>query len=56
MKAQIAALLKWRELRGERYAELKSITQPTLVVNGIHDIMCPTINSYVLAEHIPTRS
>lgn len=53
MKAQIAALLEWRELRGERYAELKSITQPTLVVNGIHDIMCPTINSYLLAEHIP---
>jgi pimeloyl-ACP methyl ester carboxylesterase len=53
MKAQIAALLEWREPRGERYAELKSITQPTLVVNGIHDIMCPTINSYVLAEHIP---
>jgi pimeloyl-ACP methyl ester carboxylesterase len=53
MKAQIAALLEWREPHGERYAELTSITQPTLVVNGSHDIMCPTINSYLLAQHIP---
>jgi pimeloyl-ACP methyl ester carboxylesterase len=52
-RAQIAAILAWREPRGERFAELKSITQPTLVVNGSHDIMAPTINSYLLAEHIP---
>jgi pimeloyl-ACP methyl ester carboxylesterase len=54
MKAQIAAILEWGEPRGERYADLKSITQPTLVVNGSHDIMCPTINSYLLAQHIPS--
>ena len=53
MKAQIAAILEWGEPRGERYAELKSIIQPTLVVNGSHDILCPTINSYLLAQHIP---
>jgi pimeloyl-ACP methyl ester carboxylesterase len=33
---------------------LKTITQPTLVVNGHRDIMVPTINSYHLAQHIPT--
>ena len=53
MRAQIAAILDWREPHGERYAELRSITQPTLVVNGSHDIMAPTINSYLLAQHIP---
>jgi pimeloyl-ACP methyl ester carboxylesterase len=53
MQAQIAAILDWREPHGERYSELKSITQPTLVVNGCHDIMAPTINSYILAQHIP---
>jgi len=24
-----------------------------LVVNGNHDIMIPTINSYILAQHLP---
>ena len=54
MRAQIAAILDWREPSGERYGDLKSITQPTLVVNGSHDIMSPTINSYLLAQHIPS--
>ena len=54
MRAQIAAILDWREPRAERYGDLKSITQPTLVVNGSHDIMAPTINSYLLAQHIPS--
>ena len=53
MQAQIAGILDWREPRGERYAELRSITQPTLVVSGSHDIMAPTINSCILAQHIP---
>jgi len=53
MKAQIAALMEWRQVRGERFAELKTITQPTLVVNGSNDIMVPTINSFTLAQHIP---
>lgn len=53
MTAQIAALMDWRQARGERFAELKAITQPTLVVNGSNDIMVPTINSFTLAQHIP---
>jgi len=53
MKAQIAALMEWRQPRGERYADLKGIQQPTLVVNGINDIMVPTINSFTLAQYIP---
>jgi pimeloyl-ACP methyl ester carboxylesterase len=36
-----------------RYAYLNKITQPTLVLNGIVDIMIPTINSYYLAQNIP---
>jgi pimeloyl-ACP methyl ester carboxylesterase len=52
-QAQSAALAKWGTRRGERFAELRGITQPTLVVNGRHDIMLPTINSYILAQHIP---
>src|SRR5712664_638859 len=53
MKAQQAALMEWREPRGERYADLKTIKQPTLVVNGNDDIMVPTINSFTLSQHIP---
>jgi pimeloyl-ACP methyl ester carboxylesterase len=53
MKAQLAALQAWREVRGERFADLKNITQPTLVVNGNHDVMIPTINSLILSQHIP---
>ena len=53
MKAQQAALMEWRQPRGERYADLKAIKQPTLVVNGNDDIMVPTINSFTLSQHIP---
>ncbi|MET8630152.1 alpha/beta hydrolase [Kitasatospora sp. NPDC004669] len=38
---------------GERFAELRTITQPTLVVNGSNDIMVPTINSSIPAQNIP---
>jgi pimeloyl-ACP methyl ester carboxylesterase len=50
--AQRAALAEWNSPRGERFGELKEIGQPTLVVNGNHDIMMPTINSYILAQNI----
>jgi pimeloyl-ACP methyl ester carboxylesterase len=51
--AQRAALVEWNNPKPDRFAELKEIRQPTLVVNGNHDIMLPTINSYILAENIP---
>ena len=53
MAAQSAAITDWRQVRGERFAELKSITRPTLVVNGSKDVMVPTINSFSLSQHIP---
>jgi pimeloyl-ACP methyl ester carboxylesterase len=53
MKAQSAAIAEFRKPRGERYAELRKIKQPTLVVNGANDIMVPTINSFTLSQHIP---
>jgi pimeloyl-ACP methyl ester carboxylesterase len=52
-KAQVAALTEWRQPRGERYAYLRAISQPTLVVNGNNDIMVPTINAFTLSQHIP---
>jgi pimeloyl-ACP methyl ester carboxylesterase len=53
MQAQQAALMEWARPRGERYAYLKTIMQPTLVVNGNDDIMVPTINAFTLSQHIP---
>ncbi len=53
MEAQRAAIAEWRQTRGERFAELKAITQPSLVVNGHNDVMVPTINSFTLSQEIP---
>ena len=53
MAAQRAAITEWRQPRGERFAELKAINQPTLVVNGHNDLMVPTINSFSLSQSIP---
>jgi pimeloyl-ACP methyl ester carboxylesterase len=53
MLAQTAAIVDWKEPHGEPLAELKAITQPTLVINGRRDVMVPTINSYHLAQNIP---
>jgi len=53
MNAQVAAFTEWQQMRGERFAELKSIVQPTLVVNGNNDMMIPTINSFTLSQNIP---
>jgi pimeloyl-ACP methyl ester carboxylesterase len=51
--AQIAAFREWEQFTGPRFADLKGIQQPTLVVNGIHDEMIPVSNSYRLSENLP---
>ena len=54
-KAQQQAYATYMQpLPGDRpYAFLNRITQPTLVVNGINDVMIATINSLYLAQNIP---
>jgi pimeloyl-ACP methyl ester carboxylesterase len=51
--AQMAAFREWETFKGERFAELKSIRHPVLVVNGVHDEMIPVSNSYRLSENLP---
>jgi len=51
--AQIKAFRAWERVSGERFANLRKITQPCLVVNGTFDNMIPVRNSYMLAEHLP---
>ena len=36
-----------------RYAVLKNIQHPTLIVHGIKDIVVQPINAFILAEHLP---
>ena len=42
----------WESFTGERFADLKTISQPTLVVNGVRDEMIPVRNSYWMAENL----
>jgi len=51
--AQIAAFREWERFTGERFADLKGIRHPTLVVQGFEDEMIPVRNSYWLAENLP---
>jgi len=52
-QAQMAAFRDWESVTGERFASLRTIRQPTLVVNGVHDEMIPVRNSYWLSENLP---
>jgi pimeloyl-ACP methyl ester carboxylesterase len=50
--AQLAAFREWERFSGDRFANLKTIRHPTLVVTGIHDELIPVSNSYSLGEHL----
>jgi pimeloyl-ACP methyl ester carboxylesterase len=52
IQAQAKAYVTWG-LTPADHAQLKAITQPVLVVNGNSDLIAPTVNSYVLYQHIP---
>jgi len=52
-QAQMESFREWDYFDGERFATLKRITQPTLVMNGFEDDMIPVLNSYWLGENLP---
>jgi pimeloyl-ACP methyl ester carboxylesterase len=52
-QAQMAAFREWESATADRFATLKDIRQPTLVVNGVLDEMIPVRNSYWLSENLP---
>jgi pimeloyl-ACP methyl ester carboxylesterase len=52
IQAQAKAYVTWG-LTPADHAQLEAIKQPVLVVNGNSDLIAPTINSYVLYQHIP---
>ena len=57
MRAQAAAIAGWGVVpKTDRYGQLRKIKQPVLVVNGQNDIMIPSINSFILEQHIPNAT
>jgi len=53
LPAQIAAVAEWGSHGGEHFAYLKKVKQPTLVVNGNHDVIVYTVNSLYLVQNMP---
>jgi len=52
-RAQLAAFRAWEAFTGERFAKLRKIVQPCLVVDGILDVLIPVKNSYMLSQNLP---
>jgi len=53
-EAQVRALREWGPVpSSDRYATLKNIKQPVLVVHGNHDIVVLPVNALILEEHLP---
>jgi pimeloyl-ACP methyl ester carboxylesterase len=51
--AQVEAMDEWGVQKEESYGYLKTIKQPTLVVNGSNDVIMPTVNSFIMQQNIP---
>jgi len=55
--AQLAAIREWGAIpKTERFAYLKKITQPVLVLHGNKDIVVTPINALLLAENLPNAT
>jgi len=51
--AQVEAIDKWGVQKKGSYDYLKTINQPTLVVNGSNDVIMPTVNSFIMQQNLP---
>jgi len=51
--AQVEAIRKWGVQKKGSYDYLKTIKQPTLVVNGSNDVNLPTEESFIMQQNIP---
>ncbi|HEY9049390.1 MAG TPA: alpha/beta hydrolase [Ohtaekwangia sp.] len=50
--AQAKAIITFGYLKDDDHKQLSAIKQPVLIVNGTSDLIVPSINSYVLSQHI----
>src|SRR5258705_6436209 len=51
--AQFEAIGKWGVQQKGSYDYLKTMKQPTLVVNGSNDVIMPTVNSFIMQQNMP---
>jgi pimeloyl-ACP methyl ester carboxylesterase len=51
--AQISAIGKWGAPGAAALDYLREITHPTLVINGSHDVIIYTVNSFILQQNLP---
>lgn len=57
MRAQATANAAWGVVPDTcRYAQLEKLELPVLVINGKEDVVVPTVNSYVLQQHLPNAT
>jgi pimeloyl-ACP methyl ester carboxylesterase len=55
--AQLAAIREWGTIpTTERFAYLKKITQPALVIHGNNDVVVAPINALLLAQNLPNAT
>lgn len=51
--AQVEAMGKWGVQQKGSYGYLRTIKQPSLVVNGSNDVIMPTVNSFIMQQNMP---
>src|ERR1700726_4179762 len=51
--AQVEAMGKWGVQQKGSIEYLKTIKQPTLIVNGSNDVNIPTVNSFIMQQNMP---
>jgi pimeloyl-ACP methyl ester carboxylesterase len=51
--AQVEVMDRWGVQKKGSYDYLKTIKQPTVVVNGSNDLIMPTVNSFIMQQNIP---
>jgi len=51
--AQVEAMEKWGVQQKGSYDYLKTIKQPTLVVNCSNDVIMPTVNAFIMQQNMP---
>ncbi len=51
--AQVEAIRNWGVQQNGSDDYLKTIKQPTLIVNGSNDVNIPTVNSFIMQQNMP---
>jgi pimeloyl-ACP methyl ester carboxylesterase len=53
IRAMAVALRDWRAGQNSAFSRLADLRQPTLVANGVHDVMVGAYDSFVMSQHLP---